>query len=148
MEAKNNRKFKSLFLDQSFQIRFIIILLMSVAMLSTLYFIAFQYFFMSFETMGYKVGLPSDHVFFQFLSKQKRQVFILMIEAFSIVSVISVFLGYWFSHKIAGPLHRLKVCLEDMEKSKKLKPIAFREKDLFLDIPEKFNSLVKSLEKD
>lgn len=47
-----------------------------------------------------------------------------------LIFVITIF----FSHKVAGPLHRIKIFLEDLRKGKGRKEIVLREGDYFKDV--------------
>src|SRR5262245_61137332 len=65
------------------------------------------YFFREFWEQGKALGLPPDHVFFEFLRDQ-RQFMNWIFVGTAICSFVSVCLiGLVFSHRVAGPLYRL-----------------------------------------
>ncbi len=60
-------------------------------------------------------------------------------------AMISLSVLIWFafrmSHRIAGPLYRLKMAMLKTATGKKIKKLAFREKDYFQELADSFNEM-------
>lgn len=63
--------------------------------------------------------------------------------------VITVF-GIFFSHRMAGPIHKIRNTLERFNETKDAEPIALRKKDFFQDLASMINKALdlKKKEKD
>ena len=68
----------------------------------------------------------------------------LFIRAFIIIFLISVLSIFW-SHRIAGPLYRMRIILKDICEGKKVKEVRFRKSDEFKELAEDLNKLVEKL---
>lgn len=116
-------------------------LLISALLISVFYFVNW-YFFYNFAQEARSVGLPSDHVFFQFLNEQRS----FMSKLFIIASIATLFLlglgGIWISHKVAGPLYRLTKHL-DQSSFDDVRPVTFRKGDYFKELQDAFNTFLE-----
>jgi hypothetical protein len=64
----------------------------------------------------------------------------------SLIALVGLFVGgIYLSHKVAGPLYRLRTSIEAMEAEGALKPIKFRDGDYFQEIPILFNRMVEKV---
>lgn len=140
----NQRKLKSVFIYPVFQVKFLLISLCLITILSSIYFFAARLAFNRFEAMGSSAGLPISNVYFQFIEEQRNSLYLTMGLSYLTLVVVAGFVSYWFSHRVAGPMRRLETSLASMAKSGELKEIEFRENDFFRDIPERFNAMVRS----
>lgn len=78
-------------------------------------------------------------------------VFKKMMIVSSILTAASLFFiccaaGLLISHKVAGPLHRLKKHLMRMRDLKEITPLNFRKNDYFSEIADDFNSFLDIVE--
>lgn len=100
-----------------------------------------NYFFInSFIEKGQNLNLPKGHPFFILLQEQREylgKVF------FISCLVIAIGVGIWgllYSHRIAGPLYRLrKEFLNAANEKRKLKDMRFRKGDFFQELPSTVN---------
>lgn len=99
------------------------------------FFSAHRYFFWQLEKMGLDIGLGPQHVYFKFLEVQSQKLFIIFIICSLVTSAAVLFFGLILSHRIAGPIHRLKAYLRDFHKNDKNPPLSFREGDYFGELP-------------
>jgi hypothetical protein len=143
----NNRILKRFIIDKSFQFKFVMYCLFFNILLSGLFLFSAYRFFRQFEEMGRSAGFPSDHSFFQFIGSQELHLYTNMLWSFLCVFIFALIFGIIQSHKIAGPLYRLKIELMKMSKNNGLSPISFRKKDYFQYIPEEFNKMIDSVGK-
>ncbi|MFP5386439.1 MAG: hypothetical protein ACLGHN_10195 [Bacteriovoracia bacterium] len=132
------RTFKNILINPSFQLKllsyFIIMFLVStLSLYSTTYL-----FFWNMKQKGLKVGIPDGHVYYQFLQNQKHDLDLLFIGLAAINFFLLLFVGFIISHRIAGPLYKIKQFLENPDKEEK---VTLREKDFFKELEPLLNEL-------
>lgn len=130
--AESNRKFKTLLLDPKLQLR-LIFYFVCLFMVSTVSIYAVIYlFFYRFTQKAINVGLPEGHVFYHFINGLKYDLDIAFL-AFSLFNmVLLIGCGILISHKIAGPMYRIKKFLtSDNIKNEKF---VLRQGDFFREI--------------
>ncbi|MBF0314112.1 MAG: hypothetical protein HQK50_07780 [Oligoflexia bacterium] len=136
-------------INRSFQYRTMLYsLLLAFCIIMVLYG-SVSFFFVKFKEAGFAQNLPPDHIFFVFLEVQ-RQTFNMIFLVVSIWTVIIIiFCGILYSHRIAGPLYKLKKhWAEIMESGGPLKEVYFRKHDYFKDVQDSFNAMVRKLNAD
>lgn len=138
---------KSLFINPKFQISLIgkalIIGFFNLAISLT----AVEVTFNQFRAQGVAMNLPAGSYYFKFVESQHWTLF-LVILAVGLVSLFTVLVwGMVLSHRIAGPLHRLKTHALDVSQGKTEQDVAFRRKDYFLDVAEAYNKIMESYRK-
>lgn len=145
MEKQNvaSRKLRNLIINPGFQYR-IIAYFSGLFVLTTLslYLTSFL-FFWRLEQKGLNVGIPEGHVFFRFLDNQRASFDSMFIglALFNFGLLISV--GFMISHRIAGPLYKLKRHLENLDSSSP--HFQLRQKDFFRDLEPTINQLKEKL---
>lgn len=130
---------KPVFVNPVFQSRVILFgITISMGTLLVIY-IAQQYFFYKNLQMLTEAGIPVGHPVYSFVNSQSGY----MNFVFLIVSVIALLLscavGAVLSHRVAGPLHRLKNHLLETAQGRAPKPIQFRENDYFQELANAYN---------
>jgi len=99
------------------------------------------YFFYNFKREASAAGLPTNHVFFQFINEQQYFMNKVFIITASIAFIILLLGGLYLSHKVAGPLARLTQFLRSHSKSDAPK-LTFRKDDYFIEIEDAFNQFM------
>jgi hypothetical protein len=118
------------------------------ALVATLIFVSvyglFNYGFNEFVQIGHQAGLTDDHVYFQFIKMQEATFLRVILAIAFFVGTILIVGGLVVSHKIAGPLYRLKKELFKManKTDPSLHKIKFRDGDFFPEVADAFNQLV------
>jgi len=149
MEQKARKK-SSLLINPKFQWT----LIGYAAFVATLIFIAvyglFTYGFNEFVQIGHQAGLPDGHVYFQFIKMQETTFLRVILAIACVVGTILIFGGLAVSHKIAGPMYRLRLEFNKMAEADNpaLHKVNFREGDFFPEVPKAFNDLVSKINKD
>lgn len=110
----------------------------------------FSFGFREFSQIGAQAGLPPDHVYFQFIQMQETTFNRVILTIALVVALLLLFGGLYLSHRIAGPVHRMKKELQKMasENPVTLNPIHFRKNDFFPELAETFNALVEAWKKN
>lgn len=139
---KNNKR-KIYLINPKFQLTFgcwnIII---SLTVIGVLYLANFS-FFWTFYEKGRALGLPSDHIFFQFISRQESLLNIIYLATSAVVFLILVVTSIILSHKVAGPLYRLNKHMEGITQSgQPIQDVKFRKGDFFPELATSFNAMI------
>lgn len=102
--------------------------------------------FTNFKELGETAGFDVNHPYFAFIQRYEAEFMQYAMIGASIGLVCFVIANLILSHKISGPICRLKSYFSDLEKNKK--PIlSFRKKDFFSELPEVINSAIERVSK-
>lgn len=104
----------------------------------TLYSTTFL-FFWNLKQKGLKVGIPEDHVYYAFLNTQKNDLDLLFIGLAMINLILLLVVGFIVSHRIAGPIHKVKQALSENSEGQ----IQMREGDFFKELAPLVNEFKK-----
>jgi methyl-accepting chemotaxis protein len=136
-----------------FQFRFIGIIVGFSAINLAIIYIAQRYFFLHYVHSARKTGLPVNHIFFQLLKNQQQFMDRVFFTTAVFILVFGFIFGTLYSHKITGPLSRLKDFLDknsisddvsDTNFGLKLpKELEFRDSDYFGEIALSLNEFIK-----
>ena len=104
-----------------------------------------QSFFDVLVENGKSLGIPYGHTYFQFIENQRMY----LRSEFNLGIMVSLLgtslLTLWISHKLAGPLVRLKNHLVKTALEGRYKPLTFRENDYFKELPLELNKAMESV---
>lgn len=130
---------KNFLINPRFQLSFLTYTL-GVSLLTIGFFYgADWYFFRKFHQLGEGLGLPSNHVFFQFLDEQhatKNTYY--GIAAGTTVSILTIW-GLLLSHRVAGPLYRLRKHFNSVAHGETFSDVRFRKGDFFQEVADAYN---------
>ena len=106
---------------------------------ATLYSTVFL-FFWKLKQKALSVGIPQGHVFFQFIGNEKSDLdfAFLLLAVLNLVILIGV--GFIVSHRVAGPIHKLKKYLASLS-GKDAPEFRLREDDFIQDMVPIVNEL-------
>jgi len=110
-----------------------------------IFYVANLYFFADFMKTGQAIGLPPDHVFFQFIANQKQIMNQIFAVTAGLVCVVLAIGGMFFSHRIAGPLYRLNLHMREVALGRTTQDVSFREGDFFREVADSYNAQLKTL---
>lgn len=133
------RSLKNILINPGFQIKllgyFVVMFFITTISLYSTTFL----FFWKLKQKALNVGIPEGHVFFQFLANQKSDLDSLFVglAIFNLLVLIGV--GLFLSHRIAGPIHKLKMHLSKLPNDSE--DFKLRENDFFQEL----GPLVKSV---
>lgn len=155
---KNGYKRSRFIINPRFQYRLIGIfvgfsLIMSVTIVGFLS-VTYSDFRTKLNEMGTQLSLytdmvntfiEEDHVVFWVPNEVQKSILFKLILLIFILSLLIVALGFYVSHRIAGPLYRLNFCLLSLSENKPVPHLRFRNKDEFQNLAESFNKGVGTL---
>jgi hypothetical protein len=126
------RMIKNIFINPPFQLKvlsyFIGLFVLSTISLYTTTFLLFW----KIKQKALNVGIPDGHVFYKFLLNQKSDVDNLFIGLAVLNFILLVAVVVVVSHRIAGPIHKLKMHLE--AKDLEAEDFKLRESDFFQEL--------------
>ena len=134
----NYKKRLIYFINPKFQTR---VLLFSVCFTLTILLIIFSfhnYYFQHLISVGKQLKLQAGHPYFTLLEEQRMSFQKYFLIMSSVIVVFTLTVSTYFSHKIAGPLYRIRKYFEDELASKDV-PARIRKNDFFQDLPVAIN---------
>jgi hypothetical protein len=103
--------------------------------------------FDSLRQMGTEAGLQPGHPYFEFLAFQSNHMFSYLTGAFLTGLVVSSVGFLLMSHRLAGPIVRLRGYFASIAGGvMPERPLSFRRGDFFSDLPEVVNSALGKVE--
>jgi len=132
---------RNYYIDKKFQTDFIVRFWLIVALGSLFTVVAVYWLAKNTTTVGIMDGRVAVHTTAEYLLP-------LMVQTVSIelavVSLLTILMTLYISHKIAGPLHRLKVTLKALGNGN-LKPMHFRQGDQLQEVASSYNEALEKL---
>ena len=135
---------KTLLINPKFQLSLIAYLNFVSISIIAIFYGAVTYFFWRLNQMGQAAGLPPTHVFYEFLHDQRRVMNGVFLITALVAFVVIFVSGLVLSHRIAGPIERLKSHLARVTDGETEAELTFRERDYFDDLPEPVNRLIRA----
>jgi len=130
---------RSIFLiDPKFQIRFSL----TVASLVFLTSLIYPFIFMGFID---ELSNHVPHLAEQFLTSRNQLVIFLMIIQF-ILTVIVFIIFIFMTHKVAGPMYKLRSHLNAIRDGEVITPLRFRGGDYFTDVAEDVSLFLENIQ--
>ena len=80
------------------------------------------------------------------LQEERRQVLVMLMTSHVVYAALIGVLCVFFSHKIAGPLYKLKKFLQDIRQGNPIQKVYFRKGDYFLEIADEVNETITYLQ--
>ncbi|NBW81837.1 HAMP domain-containing protein [bacterium] len=144
--SSRRRKLRNLWLNSRFQGRYIRALVGSSFLVMLGYgFVFYKHIKENYDTLV-KLSPVTDEVKSE-LYRELNQI-VLYLSGFSLLFLLSVALiGLVYSHRVAGPLFKIKVVCKDICDGNTSARIALRPNDEFRDVAEQLNQLIDVLQK-
>jgi methyl-accepting chemotaxis protein len=147
MEKKSTRK--KYLTNPNFQLSFVGIIVGFSGINLLMIYLAQRYFFLHYVQSGKKTGLPLNHVFFQLLRNQQHYMNRIFILTAFFILVFGFIFGLLYSHRIIGPINRLKDFLDRDSTSANQGSVSEREileirnSDYFKDLASSINEFIR-----
>ena len=140
---KTQRKPQNILILPKFQLK-IMGYFLSLFLLTTLSLYSTSYLFFSrLNQKALNVGIPEGHVFFKFIANQKHDLDSFFVALAVVNFLLLIGVGLIISHRIAGPVYKLKKYLTEVERDSH--DFRLREGDYFRDLEGPVNTLKDKL---
>jgi hypothetical protein len=102
--------------------------------------------FTNFKELGETAGFDGNHPYFAFIERYEAEFMQYALIGAGVGFICFITANLILSHKISGPICRLKSYFSGLEKNKK-PSLAFRKNDFFSELPEVINSALERVSK-
>ena len=144
--SQSNRR-KLYLINPRFQWRFIGFMAAVSLVAILILFASNVLFFRSMTQDALAAGLAPANPVFDFLNEQQSVLSMMYFGVSAVAFVLMVGLGLLYSHRIAGPLHRLNSHMKEIASGREPAAVKFRRGDQFQELAENFNAMIARLEK-
>lgn len=143
----NVRKKKNLLIYPRFQLA--LLATNALAMLVAFGLAGFQVLrsYSKLRGLGDSIHLTQGHPYFKFVELQSETVITYLAAGAAMAFLFSLALTLLVSHRLAGPLVRLKSHLRRITESGEVTPIQFRKRDYFEDLPPLVNGAFEKVKR-
>ncbi len=101
-----------------------------------------SYSFTQIAAVAHQSGMPANHPIFAHLAELHARLDLVFMGSGLTIFILLMTWGLNLSHRIAGPMHRLRSHFTRMAQGGTLQPVKFRDDDFFQEVPEAFNRFV------
>jgi hypothetical protein len=136
--SSNSERRKKIFINPSFQVKFVAYSSIFTCISLIIFYFAIHIFFNSLKRQGLDLQLTIDHPYFIFISEQQSFFNTLFIITSFILVILLTFCGIFISHKIVGPIERLKSYMKEKVENNDINDLVFRDDDFFQDLAKEF----------
>jgi hypothetical protein len=132
-------------INRKFQFSFLFYMFLLTALMILIMFYSNILFLNSCYDVGIRLGLPSNHVYFELLNSQKFTMQKIFLTGALTTLVCLTFFGILLSHRIAGPLYRMRLYIEALTEGKTTRDLEFRKDDYFDDLADSLSELAEKI---
>ncbi len=101
--------------------------------------------FRSLREMGVEANLPVGHPYFKFVDYHAFTLYSNLQYGLILGAIGSICLTLFLSHRLAGPIVRLKSYLETVKETGKITRLQFRKSDFFSDLAPLVNETLENV---
>lgn len=146
--SKEWKKFrKRLLINPEFQHSFMRYFVGIAIFTLAIFYCAKVFFFHSVQTYLGSLGFQPDHALFDFLNHQSHVMDFIFAGAALLESAFLAWIGLKLSHRVAGPLYRLRQEMLRTAHGGEIKPLKFRDGDYFNELADSYNEQMKEIRK-
>ena len=139
----NSERRKKFFINPSFQVRFVAYSSIFTIISILVFYLSIHISFIALKREGFKMGLEKSHSYFQLIAEQEQFMNIVFLFTSLFLIFLLTLFGIFISHKIVGPIERLKLYMRNKVKNPKIDELVFRDDDFFQDLADEFNEFCK-----
>ena len=139
---------KNYFINPKFQSKITLYFLGFTIATSAIFFVSNFLFVEKLLTLGTDLGLSENHIYFKFINKQSKSLYIFNGIATIVIFLGQITFGILLSHKIAGPLYRLTRETVKVSEGESIQEIKHRNGDFFPEVYSAVNKLIQKKNTD
>ncbi|MBT3984116.1 MAG: methyl-accepting chemotaxis protein [Bacteriovoracaceae bacterium] len=136
-------KRKVLLINPRFQLIFLLYILVCAVLIIGIFSIGNLLFFKGFMDTGMSLGLAKEPSFFEFVSAQRQSMNTFLLSLSLMVTAVMGIIGLYISHRVAGPLYRLKIHMDQISEGGERTGVKFRKGDFFTELASSFNKMIE-----
>jgi methyl-accepting chemotaxis protein len=136
---------KVLLINPRFQLTFIAFAVGIAVVETGIFYAATRAFFSRCRSEAQAAGLSQNHIFYQLLSDQELLFGAILVGACVVASLTVILVCLYLSHRVAGPIHRMRQHIAAVAEGKTENDVHFRKRDFFPELAVSFNLLMKKL---
>lgn len=143
LKSRNSRKRKNILINKDFQLSAINYVSSLFLIVSGLFYLGNYFLFRKLHYFGLEANLSLNDPYFVFIGNIKKfsntYFFAILVLAFIVIYIG----GFLLSHRIAGPIHKIKITIDRIIQNENVTEIVIRKGDYFHDLVGKLNLLLK-----
>jgi hypothetical protein len=143
--STKKRQLKNLLIEPKFQMKLLSYFVALFFVTTISFYSLILLFFYRLNQKALSVGIPPKHVFFDFIGHQKNDIDLMFIGLTVLNLIFLLGVGFVISHRIAGPIHKLKNYLSQII-SKDSPDFKLRKNDFLVELSPIINNLKKRIE--
>jgi len=105
---------------------------------------ALKYFFWRSLQVLQEAGVPFNHPIYNFMLEQERWIKVLYLGVAMLSCGFAVVMGLVLSHRVAGPIYRLRKHLLEAAAGRAPSQVRFRDEDYFQELADAYNAELRS----
>jgi sensor histidine kinase YesM len=105
---------------------------------------ALKYFFWRTLNVLHEAGLPYNHPIYAFVLEQERWIKVLYLGVALLSTAFAFVMGLALSHRVAGPIYRLRKHLLEAAAGRAPSQVRFRDEDYFQELADAYNAELRS----
>lgn len=146
---KNRRKFGGYFIYPPLQFALILVNVIIISLSTGIIYFKIIDSFKDLQRIGTEAGLADSHPYFSFLDSTINLVSINIAWTFTLSIFLTIAASIYLSHKIVGPVYRLKhFFINIVETKEKNHVLSFRAGDYYSDLPAIINSALDKIKNE
>ncbi len=138
--SKSKIKRKKYLINPQFQFDFMGSFFLFYLSISSAFLIGVNLIFQNLKNSDFK----NSFLFQELLTSQHSSLVLILSIGLFLILIVNLLFLLFMTHKVAGPLFKLKNHLKSMDKDN-IEKIYFREKDYFKDVQDEFNLMIERL---
>lgn len=147
-QAKDWKKFrKKLLINPKFQHSFMGYFVGIATVTIALFYAAKVFFFYQVAHYLRSLGFAQDHALYEFITHQSHIMDMLFGGAAIVECAFLAWMGLKISHRVAGPLYRLRQEMLRTSQGGEVKHLKFRDGDYFNELADAYNEQVAEIRK-
>jgi sensor histidine kinase YesM len=148
MSTQDWKKYrKKLLINPKFQYSFMRYIVGIAGGTLIVFYVAKMFFFYRVRAYMQSLGFPADHVLYEFLTHQSHTMDVIFAVAAAVECAFLTWMGLKLSHRVAGPLHRLKQEMLRTAQGGEVTRLKFRDGDYFEELADAYNEQMKEIGK-
>jgi hypothetical protein len=142
------RKLKHYLIFPRFQLTLVIVNLLIMTFAYALVFYQVYDSFGSLTEVGHRLRIPEGSAFYKLINHHQAQIQFKLLVAAGFSYLISFALTVVISHKVSGPLYRLRMYFTQMKDDGHTADLSFRKGDYYSDLPDIINEGLHKIKKE